>query len=223
MITVDRRVIWDVLSDSSLPKPVLALLINLFDDVQISVLIANHRSAPFSPATGVLQGSVFSPLLYSLYINSLPALLRSVATADTTSVYPPGSNAPVPINCLLFADDVAIFGSRSQVQWMLDLAATHSRRLGYRWSPSKCAVINAASNGPQLSLYNEPLPVVDEFVYLGVPFRQKGLYGPGILTLRSAKAIRSMALLTYFCWCPSQWVLSSALFSIIHLFYSTKV
>lgn len=193
--TVDRRVIWAILAESSLPRPVLALLVNMFDDVHISVLIANHTSAPFSPATGVLQGSVLSPHLYSLYINSLPRLLRSVASRGTTSITTPDSTGPTPLNCLLFADDVAIFGSHSQVQQMLNLAASHSHELGYRWSPSKCAILNAPSSGTPLSLYGSVLPTVDEFVYLGVPFRSSGLYGPGILALRKASAVKTMALL----------------------------
>ncbi|KAG2192063.1 hypothetical protein INT47_006506 [Mucor saturninus] len=194
--TVDRRVIWNSLANSPLPKPILALLVNLFDDVHISVLISNHVSTPFSPATGVLQGSVLSPLLYSLYINSLPGVLRSVATPSTTSVLPPGATQRTPINCLLFADDVAILGSASQVQRMLNLSAEHSQSIGYRWSPSKCAVLNAPTTGPQMTLYGNSLPTVDEFVYLGVPFNKDGLYGPGILSLRKASAIKTMALLT---------------------------
>ena len=58
---VDRRIIWRVLAGSSLPRPVLNLLINMFDNVSISVLIANHNYAAFSPVTGVLQASVLSP------------------------------------------------------------------------------------------------------------------------------------------------------------------
>ncbi|KAI7897994.1 uncharacterized protein BX663DRAFT_582820 [Cokeromyces recurvatus] len=110
-------------------------------------------------------------------------------------------SSPLPVNCLLFADDVAIFGSSHEVQRMLDLAASHSFSLGYRWNPSKCAVLNAPSVTSstsfnfRLRLYGEPLPTVDEFIYLGVPFRSKGLYGPGILALRSSGAVKTMALL----------------------------
>ncbi|KAG0744899.1 hypothetical protein G6F62_014140 [Rhizopus arrhizus] len=81
--TVDRRVIWDALSRSGASSPFLSLLVHLFDDVSVSVLVSNHSSAPFSPVTGVLQGSVLSPHLYSVYINTLPALLRQIAAPAT--------------------------------------------------------------------------------------------------------------------------------------------
>ncbi|GAA5807740.1 hypothetical protein MFLAVUS_001115, partial [Mucor flavus] len=106
------------------------------------------------------------------------------------------------MNSLLFADDVAIFGSKQEVQAMLDLAAEHSMTLGYRWSPSKCMVLNApsptssSSLGFEFKLYGVALPRVDEFSYLGVPFRKKGLCGGAILDNRLAGAIKTMALLT---------------------------
>ncbi|KAG1444907.1 hypothetical protein G6F56_010111 [Rhizopus delemar] len=90
--TADRRVIWDALSNSGASGPLLPLLVHLFDDVSISVLISNHSSLPFSPVTGVLQGSVLSPHLYSVYINTLPSLLRQVAAPATQMV--PSSGSP---------------------------------------------------------------------------------------------------------------------------------
>lgn len=59
--TVDRQVIWNALESSGTPLPLLSLLSHLFDDVTVSVLLSNHSSSPFSPSTGVLQGSVLSP------------------------------------------------------------------------------------------------------------------------------------------------------------------
>ncbi|KAG0923487.1 hypothetical protein G6F32_014259 [Rhizopus arrhizus] len=90
--TVDRRVIWDALSRSGAgSSPCLPLLVHLFDDVSVSVLVSNHSSAAFSPVTGVLQGSVLSPHLYSVYINTLPSLLRQVAAPATHLVPSSGS------------------------------------------------------------------------------------------------------------------------------------
>jgi hypothetical protein len=51
--TVDRNIIWKALRQSGIPLPFLGLL-QLFDDVLISVLIGNHASTSFSPVTGVL-------------------------------------------------------------------------------------------------------------------------------------------------------------------------
>ena len=175
--TVDRRIIWQSMLASSAPLSLVSLLANMFDDVSVSVMMQNVKSSPFVPATGVLQGSVLSPHLYSIYVNTLPSLLRSAATASTTSVLsvspsgPPGSlsgsssgvppglpfgptvspfplaPSATPINSLLYADDVALIGSAREVRHMLDLAQIHSLTLGYRWAPPKCAVLNAPSAG----------------------------------------------------------------------------
>ncbi|KAI9363175.1 hypothetical protein BD770DRAFT_315419 [Pilaira anomala] len=109
---------------------------------------------------------------------------------------------PTPLNCLLFADDVAVFGTKEEVQGMLDLAAEHSFSLGYRWNPKKCAVLNApsptssSSRGFSFTLYGEAIPTVQQFTYLGMEFNQKGLYGPGILEKRSGAALSTVNLLT---------------------------
>lgn len=201
--TVDRRIVWKSLYDTPLfPRPLLWLIRHMFDDVSISVLLSNQSSPSFSPSTGLLQGSVLSPHLYSLYINSLPGALRQVASSKTSTVTLPDATTPTPLNCLLFADDVAIFGTKSEVQQMLDLASAHSYDLGYRWNPTKCAILNAPSPTSSSSLnfvfklYGVAIPTVTQFTYLGMEFNKKGLHGPGILEKRSAGATKTMALLT---------------------------
>ncbi|KAG0774834.1 hypothetical protein G6F57_020386 [Rhizopus arrhizus] len=65
--TVDRRIIWQSMLASSAPLSLVSLLANMFDDVSVSVLLQNNVSDPFVPSTGVLQGSVLSSHLYSIY------------------------------------------------------------------------------------------------------------------------------------------------------------
>ncbi|KAG1081874.1 hypothetical protein G6F42_022783 [Rhizopus arrhizus] len=213
---------------SSAPLSLVSLLANMFDDVSVSVLLQNNVSDPFVPSTGVLQGSVLSPHLYSIYVNTLPALLRSAASATTTSVLsvspsgPPGPGAlvadglpfgplvgtaalfssspsPTPINSLLYADDVALVGSASEVRHMLDLAQIHSLTLGYKWSPPKCAVLNAptatSSRYVPMSLYGQDLPTVEEFTYLGVPFDGKGISVSALIKHRASGTLAAMAQL----------------------------
>ena len=205
--TVDRNIVWKALRLARMPLPLLGLLQTLFDDVEISVLIGNHVSQSFTTQTGFLQGSVLSPLLYSIYINGLPGALRAFATSLTTTVTPSASDstaspAPVAINSLLFADDVAIFGTKKEVKQMLDAAAAHSYQLGYRWNPSKCAILNQPlglnSQGDPivpLKLYNVVLPTVTDFVYLGVPFIKSGISGKLLAEQRARGTMAAMSTL----------------------------
>jgi hypothetical protein len=87
---------------------------------------------------------------------------------------------------------------------MLDLASGHSIELGYRWSPSKCAVLSAAPvsatggvelDSPEVTLYGETLPVVDTFTYLGMPFNYQGLSASDMVSLRSPGALATMSVL----------------------------
>ncbi|KAG0794106.1 hypothetical protein G6F16_003263 [Rhizopus arrhizus] len=100
--TVNRHIIWKSMFTSSAPFCLISLLANHFDDISVSVLLQNNVSTPFPPSTCVLQGSVPSPHLYSIYINKLPALLHSTASSSTILVLilspsgppDPGSMAP---------------------------------------------------------------------------------------------------------------------------------
>lgn len=66
--TVDRRKIWEVIQTTAEP-PLLTLLQNLFNGIHIEILVQNAIFRRFQPVTGVLQGSILSPLLYTIYIN----------------------------------------------------------------------------------------------------------------------------------------------------------
>lgn len=176
--TVDRRIIWNALQPYSPPR-LIALLKTLFDQVSVEVLLANDTSRRFPAHTGVLQGSVLSPFLYSIYINSLPILLRSVeehlapyATADASD------STTQRTNCLLYADDVALIGTQSTMPALLKACEDHSVKLGYRWNPTKCVVLHKekkrTDRPPPLTLYGQSIPYDEYFTYLGIPFNSTG-------------------------------------------------
>ncbi|KAG1444787.1 hypothetical protein G6F46_012032 [Rhizopus delemar] len=139
--TVDRNYIWEVLQPY-IPPSLLGLLRNLFDEVQIEVLLSNVTSRRFHPKTGVLQGSILSPYFYSIYINQLPVYLRHQAIEDDT---PPLYLAPL-LNFLLYADDVVSIANRSTRVYLLRKCEEHSIQMGYWWNPSKCIILD---NQPQ--------------------------------------------------------------------------
>jgi hypothetical protein len=63
---------------------------HLFDHTLISVIIQNHTSPCITAKRGVLQGSILSPTLYSIFIDSLPRFLRNGSRFPTLipSIHP---------------------------------------------------------------------------------------------------------------------------------------
>ncbi|KAG1444271.1 hypothetical protein G6F46_012551 [Rhizopus delemar] len=190
--TVDRNYIWKVLQPYVSP-PLLGLLRNLFDEVQIEVLLSNATSRRFHPKTRVLQGSILSPYLYSVYINQLPVYLRHQAIEDDTpSLY----LAPL-LNCLLYADDVVLIANRSTMADILRECEEHSIQMGYRWSPSKCVILDNQPQTIEYAIYDQVLPQATTFTYLGIPFKPGGHLDPEKLVQSNIfKAMSTMNVLS---------------------------
>ncbi|KAG1145661.1 hypothetical protein G6F38_005494 [Rhizopus arrhizus] len=151
--TVDRNYVWKVLQHCISP-PLLGLLRNLFDEVQIEVLVSNATSRRFHPKTGVLQGSILSPYLYSVYINQLPVYLRPQTIKEDTS---PLQLAPL-LNCLLYADDVVLIANSSTMVDLLQKCEEHSMQMGYRWNPSKCVILDNQPQTIEYAIYDQDSP-----------------------------------------------------------------
>ena len=76
---VDYDVIWGTLTDHLQPA-LLEFIKHLFNDVSITVILKNHESRSIHPRRGILQGSILSPLLYTVFIDSLPKKLHLSST-----------------------------------------------------------------------------------------------------------------------------------------------
>ncbi|KAG1548195.1 hypothetical protein G6F49_009974 [Rhizopus delemar] len=190
--TVDRNLIWQSLQPTT-PPPLLALLQHLFDQVYLEVLLNNETSYRFSPRTGVLQGSILSPMLYSIYINDLPKRLRLKQPSEDTS---PVELAPL-INCLLYADDVVLISERAQMPKLLKICEDYSFSLGFHWNPSKCVVLSDMNDDLSYELYGQTLLKQHSFSYLGVPFKPGGYLNPQELIEHNVcKAFAMMNVLT---------------------------
>lgn len=221
--TVDRAIIWRALEPLASPA-LLGLIQNLFDDVSIEVVLSGVKSHSFHPKTGVLQGSILSPHLYSLYINSLPSYFRSLDLSSSTNIsispspscslssssssdfISPSIEQPVYravggqwINCLLYADDVALVADAEDMPKLLVKAEQHSYKLGYRWNPSKCIALHPIRSSlapPTLQLYGQPIKIETSFNYLGIPFNSNLQIDSNLLIQRNtSSAITAMKIL----------------------------
>ena len=125
----------------------------------------NHKSRSFRVRRGVPQGSVLGPVLFSLFINDLPASLPSF------------------VSCSLYADDLAICSSSPSVPTAVEAKQRALFQLE-RWSkywrlplnPSKCVASlfsvdpHQANLQPNLFLLKSRLRFNSTPTFLGVTF-----------------------------------------------------
>ncbi|KAJ3218663.1 hypothetical protein HDU67_004716 [Dinochytrium kinnereticum] len=114
--TVDRRLLWSLFAEIppdnasrqlvDKTRQFVILLLRCLFDFNFATFLILGRSSPLIPAlSGLLQGTVLAPLLFNLYMNSLPNGLRSLAGAPLFRF------GGARLNSLLFADDTVIFSS----------------------------------------------------------------------------------------------------------------
>ena len=96
---------------------------SFLSDRRACVVCKNHKSCSFQVRQSVLQGSVLSPVLFSLFINDLPASL------------------PSSVSCSLYADDLAIWSSSPSVLTVVEATQGALFRLEC-WSEYWCLPLN---------------------------------------------------------------------------------
>ena len=138
---------------------------SFLSDRRACVVFQNHKSRSFRVRRGVPQGSVLGPVLFSLFINDLPASL------------------PSSVSCSLYADDLAIWFSSPSVPTAVEATQGALFRLE-RWSeywclplnPSKCEASffsvdpHQANLQPNLLLLGSRLRFNPTPTFLGVTF-----------------------------------------------------
>ena len=96
---------------------------SFLSDRRACVVFQNHKSRSFRVRRGVPQGSVLGSVLFSLFINDLPASLSS------------------SVSCSLYADDLAIWSSSPSVPTAVKATQGALFRLE-RWSEYWCLPLN---------------------------------------------------------------------------------
>ena len=153
---------------------------------------------------GERQGCPISPVAFNVYINDLPAVLEGTGVEV--------SGLARLVSCLLFADDLAVLASTPQ-----RLARSLKRRLtpwarlhGMSFGIAKCGVMAFGPDegpgnhidgmarlrefGERMTLGGQPVPIVERYVYLGLPFTPN-LDLEAITKDREEKGLRAMGSL----------------------------
>ena len=97
---------------------------SFLSDKRACVVCQNHKSRSFRVHRGVPQGSVLGPVLFSLFINDLPAFL------------------PSSVSCSLYSDDLAIWSSFPSVP----IAVEATQGLDWSAGPSTGVFLSIQAN-----------------------------------------------------------------------------
>ena len=185
----------------------LALLVgfNLFFLIGALVwFIKITKSRCFRVRRGVPQGSILGPVLFSLFINDLPASL------------------PSSVSCSLYADDLAIWSSSPLIPTAVEATQGALFRLE-RWfeywclpfNPSKCEASfsvdpHQANLQPNLLLLGSRLRFNPTPTFLGVTFDRTLSYSKHVSSLKAKffSRLKALRCISASSWGPSKESLS---------------
>ena len=157
-------------------------------DRAMQVRVGSTLSDLYDQEQGVPQGGVLSTTLFNIKINDIVKCLDNLT------------------DCSLYVDDFCIcFRSKSMrtierhLQQNLNKIEHWATNNGFKFSKSKTQCVHFCQlrkqhDDPVLTLYGSPIPVVQEYKYLGLIFDKKLSFIPHIKYLK-AKCLKSLNIL----------------------------
>ena len=161
---VERNALFYKLSSYGVSTKFCNLLRSLYENTRMGVWTAEGISEYFETHTGVKQGCLLSPMLFSLFLNDLPGILSGgVRVGDTK------------IKCLMYADDVAIVAENaSSLKMMIRELEGYLDAWNLVLSKEKSMIMICGRHGGRRAknetfLYKgKPLTLTNQYKYLGV-------------------------------------------------------
>ena len=133
---------------------------------RIKSFFGNFSTEWFGQENGLKQGCVLLPTLFSVLLNDLVNMFDGVGIGIDV-----GKQL---INCLLFADDIALIAeTEEELQRLLDVASAFAIKwnLSFNFNKSKVLVVGKRVNrSKQWKLGSDLIEEVNEYKYLGVYF-----------------------------------------------------
>jgi len=166
---VDRSTIWRIMRHYGIPPKIVNIIRSFYDGMTCQVIHNKDLSAPFTVTTGVRQGCLLSPMIFSLVIDWV---------LNQTMDQPRGLqwNFVKTLEDLDFADDVGLLShSFKHIQEKSQRLGTVAQQTGLEVNTQKTKSlrINAQSN-THIRMAEHEIEDVDHFTYLGSKISKSG-------------------------------------------------
>ena len=154
----------------------------------------NHKRRSFRVRRGVPQGSILGPVLYSRFIDDLPASLSSSAScspyADNLAICSSSSSVPVSVKA---TQGALIELERWSEYWFLSLNSSKCEASFFSVDPHQ------ANFQPHLLLLNSRLRFYSDAIFLEIAFNRTFSFTKHVSSLKAKFFPRFQYLTLYLC------------------------
>jgi exonuclease III len=187
--TIWREGLFYKLLDAGITGNCYKVIKGMLDSNTARVKTQNSFTEKFKTEVGVMQGNTLSPLLFNLFIDSIPAELLK------HNIQPPCiGNTAIP--CLAYADDLVLFSTTQQgLQESLNALTSYANqwRLVINTEKTKILIFNKSGKlirSSTFKLCGTEIDQVCKYTYLGIVFSASGTFSYATEQLR-CKALKA--------------------------------
>ena len=188
-----RKLLYLLLKKTGIHGKMFSTLRSMYSNVKSSVRIDSKITEYFDCFSGVKQGCVLSPLLFSLFLSELQSELIN-STTKGIDIF----SDPIGVLLLMYADDLALVSDNViDLQRKIDCLEKYCNKWGLTVNMSKTKVVVFKNGGfvkesEKWYFGGEKVQVVADYNYLGVIFGSSLNWSKCVKNL-SAKARKAVA------------------------------
>lgn len=162
--------LWTILAEMGVPKHIIILIKNLYQNSKAVVKIDNHLSKPCDIKKGVRQGCILSPLLFNIYGEYVMRITMDNWEGGFTI-------GGTKISNLRYADDTTLLAStETELIEIIEKLEDISQQYGLEINHNKTNIMivdRKNRNRPDLRFIRD-YKVVNNFVFLGSTISNEG-------------------------------------------------